>query len=28
LATFIATGRSQGQTLQDVIEPLVAVFAY
>jgi DDE superfamily endonuclease len=28
LATFIATGLSQGQTLQDVIEPLVAVFAY
>jgi hypothetical protein len=28
LATFIATGLSQGQTLQDVMEPLVAVFAY
>jgi hypothetical protein len=28
LATFIATGLSQGQTLSDVIDPLVAVFAY
>jgi hypothetical protein len=28
LATVIATGLSQGQTLSDVIEPLVAVFAY
>jgi hypothetical protein len=28
LATFIATGLSQGQTLQDVMEPLVAMFAY
>jgi hypothetical protein len=27
LATFIATGLSQGQTLQDVMEPLVAMFA-
>jgi hypothetical protein len=26
LATFIATGLSQGQTLQDVMEPLVAMF--
>ncbi len=28
LATFIATGLSQGQTLSEVIEPLAAVFAY
>jgi len=28
LATFIATGLSQGQTLQDVMDPLVAMFAY
>jgi DDE superfamily endonuclease len=28
LATFIATGLSQGQALQDVMEPLLAVFAY
>jgi len=28
LATFIAIGLSQGQTLQDVMEPLLAVFAY
>ena len=28
LAAFIATGLSQGQTLQDVMEPLVAVVAY
>jgi hypothetical protein len=28
LATFIATGLAQGQTLQDVMAPLVAVFAY
>lgn len=28
LATFIATGLSQGQTLQDVMAPLLAVFAY
>lgn len=28
LATFIAMGLSQGQTLQDVIDPLLAVFAY
>ena len=28
LLTFMATGLSQGQTLQDVMEPLVAVFAY
>lgn len=28
LATFIATGISQGQTLQDVMDPLLAVFAY
>jgi hypothetical protein len=28
LAIFIATGLSQGQTLSEVIEPLVAVFAY
>jgi DDE superfamily endonuclease len=28
LATFIATGLSQGQALQDIMEPLVAVFAY
>ena len=28
LAAFIATGLSQGQTLQDVIDPLLAVFAY
>src|SRR5499433_2351504 len=27
LATFIATGLSHGQTLQDVMEPLVTVFA-
>jgi hypothetical protein len=27
LATFLATGLSQGQTLQDVMEPLVAMFA-
>jgi DDE superfamily endonuclease len=27
LATFIAAGLSQGQTLQDVMEPLVAMFA-
>ena len=27
LATFIAAGLAQGQTLQDVMEPLVAVFA-
>jgi hypothetical protein len=26
LATFIATGLSQGQTLQDVIEPLITAF--
>jgi DDE superfamily endonuclease len=28
LATFIATGLSQGQALHDVMEPLLAVFAY
>lgn len=28
LATFIATGLAQGQTLQDVMEPLLAMFAY
>jgi hypothetical protein len=28
LATFIAPGLAQGQTLQDVMAPLVAVFAY
>jgi hypothetical protein len=28
LATFIATALAQGQTLQDVMEPLLAVFAY
>jgi hypothetical protein len=28
LATFIATGLSQGQTLQDVMDPLVTVLAY
>ena len=28
LATFIATGLSQGQELQDVMEPLLAMFAY
>jgi hypothetical protein len=28
LATFIATGLSQGQTLQDVIEPLITAFVY
>jgi hypothetical protein len=28
LATFIATGLSQGQMLHDVMEPLLAVFAY
>jgi len=28
LATFIAFGLSQGQTLQDVMKPLLAVFAY
>jgi DDE superfamily endonuclease len=28
LATFIATGLSQGQTLQDVIEPLMTAFVY
>jgi hypothetical protein len=28
LATFIATGLSQGQTLEDVMKPLVAVFSY
>ena len=28
LATFIAMGLSQGQALQDVMEPLLAVFAY
>jgi hypothetical protein len=28
LATFIATGLSQGQTLQDVIEPLISAFVY
>jgi hypothetical protein len=28
LATFIALGLSQGQTLQDVMDPLLAVFAY
>jgi DDE superfamily endonuclease len=28
LATCIATGLSQGQTLQDVMEPLIALFAY
>jgi hypothetical protein len=28
LATFIATGLSQGQALQDVMEPLLAMFAY
>jgi DDE superfamily endonuclease len=28
LAVFIATGLSQGQALQDVMEPLLAVFAY
>lgn len=28
LAAFIATGLSQGQTLHDVMKPLVAVFAY
>ncbi len=28
LATFIAIGLSQGQTLQDVMEPLLAGFAY
>lgn len=28
VATFIATGLSQGQALQDVMEPLLAMFAY
>ena len=28
LATFIATGLSQGQALQDVMDPLLAMFAY
>jgi hypothetical protein len=28
LATFIATGLAQGQTLQDVMEPLMAMFVY
>lgn len=28
LATFIAIGLSQGQTLEDVMKPLVAVFSY
>jgi hypothetical protein len=28
LVIFIATGLSQGQTLSEVIEPLVAMFAY